>query len=133
MKNPYARPSTYRKLVTEMDELRAKRVEEMMREELSELIRFELSDPRVAQVDVSEVHVSHDMKKADVVVVAGNPEATEGLEHARHFLRRQLMQRLDLFRMPELRFVTALVQKEPAQLRKMQRRMRRGRGQSETS
>ncbi|MCC7156505.1 MAG: 30S ribosome-binding factor RbfA [Bryobacterales bacterium] len=115
-----------------MDELRTRRVEEMMREELSELIRFELSDPRVTEVDVSAVHVSHDLKRADVVVAAGNPSAIEGLEHARHFLRRQLMQRLDLFRMPELRFVTTLVGNDPAQLRKLQRRLRRGRG-SESS
>ena len=100
----------------------------MMREELSELIRFELSDPRVAQVEVSAVHVAHDMKRADVVVVAASAEALEGLEHARHYLRRQLMQRLDLYRMPELRFVTTFVGQSGPDLKKLQRRLRRGRG-----
>lgn len=114
-----------------MDELRTKRVEEMMREELSELIRFELSDPRVSQVDVSEVHVAHDMKRADIVVVSANPEAVEGLEHARHYLRRQLMQRLNLFRMPELNFVTTTIGNGALDMRKLRRRLRRGRGKAQ--
>jgi ribosome-binding factor A len=113
-----------------MDELRTRRVAETMREELSELIRFELSDPRVSQVDVAEVHVTHDMKKADVVVVVPDAGALEGLEHSRHYLRRLLMQRMDLYRMPELRFVSSLVGSDAATVRKLQRRMRRGRARS---
>ena len=104
-----------------------------MREELSELIRFELSDPRVSQVDVSAVHVAHDLKRADVVVVAANAEAVAGLDHARHYLRRQLMQRLNLYRMPELHFVTTSIGSGDVDMRKLQRRLRRGRGKQAPS
>jgi ribosome-binding factor A len=115
-----------------VDPLRTQRVSQAMREELSELIRFELSDPRLGQVDVTEVHVAADLKRADVLVVLPpdrdlRADALVGLEHARHYLRRQLMQRLDLFRMPELRFVPAVGGSADLPIEKLRRRIRRGR------
>ncbi len=114
-----------------MDELRTRRVAEAMREELSELIRFESNDPRIAQVDVTEVVVSPDMKRADVLVslpadAEERRQALEGLESARHYLRRGLMQRMELFRMPELKF-RADAEVTGGALEKLKRRMRRGR------
>lgn len=113
-----------------MDELRTRRVAEQMREELSELIRFESSDTRLADVDVSEVIVVSDLRRADVLVSlpAGEAEreaALQGLESAKLFLRRRLMQRMDLYRMPEFRFVPATQSGAP--LGKLLRRARRGR------
>jgi ribosome-binding factor A len=113
-----------------MDELRSRRVAETMREELSELIRFELDDPRVEGVEVTEVVLSPDMRRADVlVVVAGaqQQQALEGLAAARHYLRRNLMQRLELFRMPELRFRPAVELPGGEPLERLRRRIRRGR------
>lgn len=103
-----------------------------MREELSELIRFELSDPRVQGVEVAEVHCAPNMTKADVLVTLpgeddARAQALEGLTHARHFLRRQLMERLDLYRMPELRFVAGTETRSGSELNKLMRRVRRGR------
>ena len=99
-----------------------------MREELSELIRFELSDPRIQGVEVAEVHCAPSMTKADVLVTlpsapAARASALEGLGHAGSFLRRQLMIRLDMYRMPELRFVAG----SGAELGRLMRRVRRGR------
>lgn len=115
-----------------MDELRSRRVAESMREELSELIRFESDDPRISQVEVIEVVVSPDMRRADVLVTlpqaeADRLQALQGLDAARHFLRRKLMQRLDLFRMPELRFRPGVVAAGDAPLDRLLRRVRRGR------
>jgi len=115
-----------------MDELRTRRVAESMREELSELVRFELSDPRIQSVDVVDVIVSPDMRSADVLVlVSGTREeqdaAIEGLRSARHYLRRILMQRIDLFRMPELRFRPAAQLAPGLPLDRLKRRLRRGR------
>src|SRR5688572_11992901 len=78
-----------------MDPRRAQRVAETLREELSEMIAYELDDPRVLAVDVTEVQVAPDMKKAVVrVSLHGDAEergeALKALEHARHFLRRQI-------------------------------------------
>lgn len=115
-----------------MDELRTRRVAESMREELSELIRFESADPRLALVEVIEVIVSPDMRRADVLVALPGAEAErlqalEGLDAARHFLRRKLMQRMDLYRMPELRFRPGVVAAGDAPLERLLRRVRRGR------
>lgn len=115
-----------------MDELRTRRVAETMREELSELIRFETSDPRLTGVDVTEVIVASDLRRADVLVsLPVDPDARqaalEGLTNARLFFRRQLMNRMDLYRMPEFRFVPNS-QSAGAPIGKLLRRARRGRG-----
>jgi len=104
-----------------------------MREELSELIRFEVADPRIQGVEVAEVHCGQKMTKADVLVTLPAEQelrgaALEGLEHARHYLRRMLMERLDIYRMPELRFVAG----SGAELSRLMRRVRRGRSQPES-
>lgn len=114
-----------------MDELRTRRVAEAMREELSELIRFESGDPRLAEVDVTDVIVASDMRRADVLVslppaAAARAAALEGLESARGYLKRQLAQRIELFRMPELRFV-ADSETSGVPLGRLLRRARRGR------
>jgi ribosome-binding factor A len=103
-----------------------------MREELSEMIRFELSDPRVQGVEVAEVHCAPSMTKADVLVTLPPEEdvraqALAGLEHARHFLRRQLMERMELYRMPELRFVASAETRTGPEMSSFLRRVRRGR------
>jgi ribosome-binding factor A len=123
------RPVGYPSLV---DPLRTARVAQTMREELSELIRFESADPRISLVEVTEVVISPDNRRADVLVnlPAGTEErkaALEGLESARHYLRRQLMQRLDLFRMPELRFKADSEVASGAPIERLLRRVRRGR------
>jgi ribosome-binding factor A len=107
-----------------------------MREELSELIRFESADPRLTGIDVSSVIVSPDMKKADVLVsLPGNSkareEAMEGLMNAKAYLRKRLAARIELFRMPELRFVEDSVPISDRPLAKLLRRARRGRPKAE--
>jgi ribosome-binding factor A len=92
-----------------MDERRTLRVAEAIREELAELIGFELDDPRVAGVDVTDVHVSPDGRHANIrVSLRGNEraqnQALAALEHAIGYLRRELAGRLQLRHVPELHF-----------------------------
>lgn len=92
-----------------MDERRSQRVSEVLREELAEIIGFEMDDPRLVPVSVSDVHVSPDARHARVkVAVPGgegeHKEALAALEHARHYLRRELASRLTLRITPELHF-----------------------------
>lgn len=92
-----------------MDERRTHRVSEAVKEELAEIIGFEMEDPRVRFVDVSDVQVSPDGKHAHVKVVAHGEEperrdALAGLDCARHFLRHELAVRLTLRKVPELHF-----------------------------
>ena len=92
-----------------MDQRRTARVSEAIREELSEIVHFELSDPRVKGVTVAEVSVTPDGRQARVnVAVFGDAEhqkeALAGLNHAKAHLRHQLASRLQLRHVPELAF-----------------------------
>ena len=92
-----------------MDERRTLRVSEAVREELAEIIGFELDDPRLLDVDVIEVHVSQDGHHANVRVALRGDERRQkaslaALEHARHYLRHELAVRLSLRHVPELHF-----------------------------
>lgn len=92
-----------------MDERRTLRVSEAVREELAEIIGFELEDPRLLAVDVTEVHVSPDSRHAHVKVALRGDEheqnqALAALGHARGYLRYKLAARLSLRRVPELHF-----------------------------
>lgn len=80
-----------------------------MREELAGIIGFEMDDPRLAGVTVTGAEVSSDSRHARVKVLAeGGPveqkQALTALDHARHYLRRELASRLSLRMAPELHF-----------------------------
>ena len=82
---------------------------ETVREELSELIGFEMQDPRLAGVDVTDVQVGPDLRHAHVRVGVWGDEreqqaAIAALDHARHYLRHELARRLNLRKIPELHF-----------------------------
>jgi ribosome-binding factor A len=95
-----------------VDLRRSQRVSEALREELTEIVAFELSDPRLAAVSVTEVRVTSDLRAAEVRVLCDDPQREAGalaaLEHARHFIRRQLASRIRLWRLPELHFASDL-------------------------
>ncbi len=115
-----------------MDSHRARRVSEALREELGEMIAYELSDPRVDDATVTEVLVSPDMRHAQVRLHLSNDArqqraAIQALDGARHFLRRQLAERLSLFRVPELHFEPDVSLSTDARLDHLLKRVRRGR------
>jgi ribosome-binding factor A len=90
-----------------MEEHRAQRVSEAVKEELSELIGFEMDDPRLESVNVTNAEVSSDMRTAHIKVAieAGmEKKALDALEHAKGFLKHELAARLNLRRVPDLYF-----------------------------
>ena len=95
-----------------MDKHRTLRVSDAVRGELSELIGYELDDPRLIDVTVTHVEVSPDMRHAHVKIGTGPDDgkasagkaAMAGLEHAQNYLRHELATRLNLRRVPELHF-----------------------------
>lgn len=94
-----------------MDERRQQRVADAIRDELSELVVYELADPRIRLLGITGVHLSPDGKKADVLVrtEGGDQErdaTLAALGNASGFLRRQLGSRLSLRQAPDLRFVS---------------------------
>jgi ribosome-binding factor A len=85
------------------------RLEGEIRSVLSDLLRSEVNDPRLADVTVSTIRLSADRSKARVYYsVIGDPEqereAGDGFTAAAPFLRRQLGQRMRLRVVPSLEF-----------------------------
>src|ERR1035437_8566870 len=119
-----------------MDEWRTLRVSEAVREELAEIIGFELVDPRLLPVDVVEVRVSPDARYAHVKVAARGDEreqdqAMAALEHARHYLRHELASRLSLRRVPELHFERDKNPDADTRIEFLLKRARKSRGHAE--
>ena len=89
---------------------RTERVNDLLREEISELIRRELKDPRVSHLTtVTEVVTSSDLRHAKVFIsimgTEGEKQSTlNGLVAATGFFRRNLAARLTIRRVPQLEF-----------------------------
>jgi ribosome-binding factor A len=86
---------------------RSQRVGEQIRRELADLLQFEVKDPRVGKVTLTEVEVTGDLAHAKIYFVTQDDEeaATAALGKAAGFLRSQLSQRLLLRSVPQLHFV----------------------------
>ncbi len=91
-----------------VSETRAQRVARRIREELADLLRREVEDPRLRLVTVTDVEVDRELAFATVYVAAPQPERKEeilrALEGAGGFLRSQLASRIRLRVFPRLRF-----------------------------
>ncbi len=121
-----------------MDEHRTQRVSEAIREELAEIIGYEMADPRIAAVDITEVLITPDMRRAQIRIHFGGgtqarQEAMAALDGARNFLRRELATRLRLFRIPELHFEADASVSDSRRLEKLFKRARKGRPQPDVS
>ena len=86
---------------------RSNRVAEQMRRELADLLQFEVKDPRIGMVTITEVEVTGDMEHAIIFYSAqkGTPEIETGLEKSAGFLRTQIAKRMLLRKVPQLHFV----------------------------
>jgi ribosome-binding factor A len=88
---------------------RAARVNTLLREEISAIVRRELRDPRVAGVTITGVEVTRDLRHARVYVSSlGNEQEREsavaGLNRAAPLVRGLLGRRVRLRNVPELEF-----------------------------
>ena len=86
---------------------RSDRVAEQIQRELADLLQFEVKDPRVGMVTVTEVEVTGDMAHAKIYysAKADTAELQAGLEKAAGFLRGQLAKRMLLRTVPQLHFI----------------------------
>ena len=113
-----------------MDQRRVARVAEAIREELSQIIGFEMKDPRVAGVTIAEVRVTPDGREARVRIASyGDAEAQKdamaGLEHAKGHLRHELGGRMELRHVPELFFETDTGTEASSRVEELLRRVRK--------
>jgi ribosome-binding factor A len=90
---------------------RAVRVADQIQRDLAELIAFEVKDPRVGLITLTEVQLTPDYAHAKVYFTMLNdkPEAiaqtVEGLQKASGYLRAQLGKRLHIHTLPQLHFL----------------------------
>lgn len=92
-----------------MSNVRAHRVGEQMKKELSDIIMRELKDPRISFVTVTGVDVTGDLQQAKVfITVLGSDEQKEatlqGLSKAKGFIRSEIGKRIRLRKTPEIMF-----------------------------
>jgi ribosome-binding factor A len=96
---------------------RTERAADIIREEIAQIVGYELEDPRLSMVTVTDVRLSSDKRDARVyVTVAGDEKEHElalaALKHAAPYVRKQLGLTLNLPRTPELHFVRDRVEEE---------------------
>ncbi len=81
-----------------------------LKEEISEVVGFELDDPRLEMVTVTDVEVASDLRDVKVFVIISGSEdeidkALTTLRHASTFVRQQVALNLDLRHAPHINFV----------------------------
>ena len=90
---------------------RGLRVADQIQRDLSEIIAYELKDPRVGMITITEVQVTPDYAHAKVffTMLKDSKEeiknTVEGLSKAAGFMRGQLGKRLHIHTLPQLHFV----------------------------
>ena len=89
---------------------RPERLAESLKVDIAEVVGFELDDPRLEAVTVTDVVVSPDLRDAKVYVLVRGSEdeilaALKRLRHASTFVRQQVALNLDLRHAPHLHFV----------------------------
>lgn len=89
--------------------IRLQRIQDRVKQEISQMLIRELSDPRLKQIFITDVKIDRELTVADVYVSAieGASRSTEilaGLESASGFIRKNLSARVEVRAFPRLRF-----------------------------
>ena len=100
---------------------RPERLAESLKEEISEVVGFELDDPRLEMVTVTDVNVAPDLRDAKVyVLIRGTEreinEALQTLRHASTFVRQQVAANLDMRFAPHIHFVRDTAEENAARV-----------------
>lgn len=90
-----------------MGQLRVEKVQEFIKQEMSNLILTELKDPRIGFVTVTRVEATGDLRNAKVYLsLMGTDDQKEatwrGLHNALGFIRSEIGKRLGIRHSPEL-------------------------------
>ena len=100
---------------------RPERLAEALREEIAEVVGFELDDPRIVMVTVTDVKVSEDLRDAKVYVLVDGSEdeikaALKALHHASSFVRQQVAMNLSMRFAPHMHFVRDTAEENAARV-----------------
>ena len=90
-------------------DIRLKKIQDQIKQVLTEILESKVSDPRLEGVYVTDVSVDRELDYANIYVssLAGSDQAEEileGLRNAGGFIRYSLSQEVKLRVMPKLRF-----------------------------
>src|SRR5215510_9887412 len=96
---------------------RTERIAETLREEIAQIVGYELEDPRLTMVTITEVRVAEDLRDASVYVTVEGDEreheiALWALQHAAPYVRKQLGFLLNLRHTLVLHFVRDTVEEQ---------------------
>ena len=90
---------------------RSDRISDLIKVEISNILSFEVKDPRVRGITILRVELSSDMKNSFIFFSSDNSfndldseEILVGLEKAKGFIRKKLSNNLNLRRTPEIFF-----------------------------
>ena len=92
-----------------MSQLRVEKVQELMKQEISQIVQRELKDPRIGFVTVTSVECTGDLREAKIYVsIMGSEQQVKdswtGLNRGLGFIRREIGKRIRLRFTPELTF-----------------------------
>ncbi|MHC5373886.1 30S ribosome-binding factor RbfA [Enterococcus sp. LJL120] len=93
-----------------MANYRDRRVGQEILKEVNQILRKKVRDPRVQDVNITDVHVTGDLQQATIYysvlsdLASDQEKAAEGLEKAKGLIRRELGHALSLYKTPELIF-----------------------------
>ncbi len=115
-----------------MDLRRSQRIAGTLRNELEEIVNYELEDPRIGMVTIEEVILSPDGRQALArTTLSGHASdqqiALAALSGASGIIRRLLAERLIVYRCPEIHFESAVPIDSVEKTSRLLRRVRRGR------
>jgi len=91
--------------------VRGVRVADQIQRDLSEIIAFELKDPRVGMITITEVQITPDYAHAKVFFTMLSDKQDDiqntvsGLRAAAGYIRKELGRRVSIHTLPELHFV----------------------------
>src|ERR1700687_2545581 len=110
---------------------RPERIAETLREEIAQIVGYELEDPRLTMVTVTEVRVADDLRDASVYVTVQGDEqehltALRALRHAAPYVRKQLGFALNLRHTPALHFVRDPVEENAERVSSLLEKMEHG-------
>lgn len=92
-----------------MDNVRQRKIADLIKREIGALIRMEMRDPRVQDVTITHVRVTPDLGDAYVYIdhrgsANDVDKVLDALNHAAGFLRRAISGRIDLRKTPRFKF-----------------------------
>ena len=85
---------------------RTDKLDSLLQKEISNIIQFDLNNPEIGFVTVSEVRVSPDLSKGKVYVsFFGKNYEVAALKKSKGFIKTELAKRIKLRKIPDLEFV----------------------------